>query len=95
MKHRGVLTLALGLVLGAGSMELLHAQQGGGIKCTMLQKADLVDIAGRLVRPSGARTPDRGPRGCRPARSPGPPSPPGRPMVRGEAASRSGRSVWR
>jgi hypothetical protein len=50
MKYGGVLMLALGLVLGAGSMELLHAQQqGGGIKRTALQKADLVDISGREV----------------------------------------------
>ena len=60
MKHRGVLTLALGLVLGAGSMELLHAQQDGGIKRTALQKADLVDIAGREVIMGMAEIPSGG-----------------------------------
>ena len=61
MRHRGALTLLLGLVLGAGSMELLHAQQqGGGIKRTALQKADLVDIAGREVIMGTAEIPPGG-----------------------------------
>ena len=61
MKHRGVLSLALGLVLGAGSMELLHAQQqAGGIKRTMLQKGDLIDIPGREVIMGTAEIPPGG-----------------------------------
>ncbi|MBV8888378.1 MAG: cupin domain-containing protein [Alphaproteobacteria bacterium] len=40
--------MLLGLALGAASTELLHAQQGG-IKRTMLQKGDTVDIPGHEV----------------------------------------------
>jgi len=39
--------VALGLALGAASMQLLHAQQG--IQRTILQKGDTVDIPGRKV----------------------------------------------
>src|SRR5690242_2860869 len=46
MRLRRVLPLAV-VALGVASTEMLHAQQAGGIKRTMLQKADLVDIAGR------------------------------------------------
>ncbi len=44
---RIVLPLILGAVLGIGGTELLHAQQAGGIKRTLLQKQDLADIEGR------------------------------------------------
>jgi hypothetical protein len=39
--------VALGLALGAASMQLLHAQQS--IRRTILQKRDTVDIPGRKV----------------------------------------------